>query len=98
MTGQTLPADVRAVLTQVFEEAADALEAGDTATARSLVSTGRTVTANKVPPGDRRAELLEGCRRVADVLAGDGNRGQRRALAAAYCRRLGRAVVATATD
>jgi hypothetical protein len=87
-----LPTDVRVVLSQVFTEAADALNGGDAATARSLVGTGRTVAETKVPPGERRAELLEGCRRVADVLDGEGNAADRQALAAAYCRRLARAV------
>lgn len=72
----------------MFEEAAVALRAGDVATARSLVATGRTVTENTVPPGEPRAELLAGCDRVADVLAGEGHPERRRALAAAYCRRL----------
>lgn len=83
-----IPADVQAVLSQLFAETADALSAGDDALALSLVDTAETVTTNKVPPGERRELLLEGCYRIEDVLDGESNASERRDLAAAYCRRL----------
>jgi hypothetical protein len=84
----TLPADVRAVLSQLFAEAEQAVSVGDSDTARSLIDSADTVTTNKVPAGEVRELLLDGCTRVEDVLDGDGNDDARRALAAEYCGRL----------
>lgn len=87
-----LPADVRAVLSQVFEAVPTELGRGETTAALSLVETARTVTTNKVPPGDRRQLLLSGCDRLETVVAGTGNHEDRVALAGAYCDSLSRLV------
>ncbi|MUV89305.1 hypothetical protein GJ629_04820 [Halapricum sp. CBA1109] len=80
-----IPADARAVLVQAFGEAERSLRSGDRETARALITTARTVATNKVPAGERRTRLLDGCERVVSILDGDGNGSDRRALAAEYC-------------
>ena len=59
-----VPSDVRAVLTQLFEEGVTAVEAGDYGTARQVTETARTVCRTKLPVGQRRSRLLHGCDRV----------------------------------
>lgn len=80
-----LPADVEAVLSQVFERVPAAMDRGESETALALVETARTVTTNKLPPGDTREILLSGCDRLAAVVSGTGNTEARQALAAEYC-------------
>jgi hypothetical protein len=87
-----IPADARVVLAQSFGEAERSLRSGDRETARALVATARAVSTNKVPAGERRTRLLDGCDRIVSILDGDGNGSDRRALAAEYCGALRRTV------
>lgn len=65
-----IPADIRAVLTQLFAEGRRSLGDGDVATARDIVASARTIVRNKLPEGERRERLLHGCARVASLLDG----------------------------
>lgn len=69
-----LPSDVRAVLTQLFEEGETAIVAGKFETARRTVDTAETVCQHKLPEGERRSRLLHGCDRVAVALDSTGDR------------------------
>lgn len=66
-----LPADVRAVLEQLFAEAETAFGNGEVAVGRSAVETASTVARYKLPEGELRAHLLHGCERV-ETAATDG--------------------------
>jgi len=81
-----LPADVEATLTQLLAEGADAVEAGDRETARSVVGTVETVTRNKVPESDLRERLVFGCGTVAALLDGDSPADADLTTAAGYLR------------
>lgn len=64
-----VPADVEAVLAQLFDEASEAFERGDVETGVSAVTTAATVTRNKLPESALREELLHGCERTEQVAA-----------------------------
>lgn len=66
---EDIPADVRAVLAQLFAEGRDALRAEDRETAVETVTTAETVATNKLPEGTFRDRLLHGCERVRRLLA-----------------------------
>jgi hypothetical protein len=55
------PADVLAVLAQLFAEGQASLTDGDVDTAREAVTSAETVVTNKLPEGDLRGQLLHGC-------------------------------------
>lgn len=63
-----VPHDVRASLTQLFDEAHAAASAGDDATATALLEAADTVAANKLPPGERRTMIRRGCEAATDAL------------------------------
>lgn len=72
-----MPADVRATLAQLFEEARVAAKGGETALAASVLESAETVVETKLPAGRRRERLQFGCREAREALpAGE--------LAAAY--------------
>jgi len=83
-----LPSDVRAVLTQLFEEGETAIRSAEFETARQTVGTAETVCRNKLPEGDLRSQLLHGCDRVAVAL--DSTEGRNPDTAAEYLRAMGR--------
>jgi len=62
-----LPADVEAVLDQLFTEARAAFRDGDVETGVSAVETASRVARNKLPEGELRERLLYGCERVEAV-------------------------------
>ncbi|MBX0285144.1 hypothetical protein EGH22_02300 [Halomicroarcula sp. F28] len=64
-----LPSDVHAVLSQLLEETETAIQAGEFETARRTIDTATTVSQNKLPESDRRAQLLHGCGAVTDAIA-----------------------------
>ena len=66
-----LPSDVRAVLTQLVEEGKAAVVSSEFDTARQTVSTAETVSRNKLPESELRAQLLHGCERVSAALDDD---------------------------
>lgn len=66
-----LPADVRAVLTQLFGEARASADAGQYDAVRELLDTAETVVRNKVPDPEERDRLLAGCGTVRDSLGSD---------------------------
>ncbi len=84
-----VPADVDAVLAQLFDEASDAFEQGDVETGVSAVTTAATVTRNKLPKSTLREELLHGCERTEQVAAENSTVAAE--YAAAMGRRLARA-------
>lgn len=59
-----IPADVDAVLTQLFQEANDAFEDGNGETGTAAVRSASTVVTNKLPESNLRAQLLHGCERA----------------------------------
>jgi hypothetical protein len=63
-----LPADVVAVLAQLFDEGQTALADDDPATARETVDTAEEVATNKLPEGSLRGQLLHGCAEVRGLL------------------------------
>jgi len=68
-----VPSDVHAVLTQLFEETETAIRAEEYETARQTIETATTVSRNKLPESDLRAQLLHGCAEVtAEIGAEDG--------------------------
>ena len=64
-----VPSDVRAVLSQLFDETETAILAGEFDTARQTVETATTVSQNKLPEGELRAQLLHGCNEVTAAIA-----------------------------
>ncbi|MEF8827716.1 MAG: hypothetical protein V5A49_01700 [Haloarcula sp.] len=85
-----LPSDVHAVLTQLVEEGETAVDSAAFDTARQTVATAETVSRNKLPECDLRAQLLHGCEQVLTALsdqqpeaAAEYLRAMRRRLAAA---------------
>jgi hypothetical protein len=66
-----LPSDVHAVLTQLAEEGETAISGAEFDTARQAVATAETVSRNKLPACDLRAQLLHGCEQVHTALDED---------------------------
>jgi hypothetical protein len=72
MTGPPpLPADVRAVLTQLLGAAAESLAEEEYSTVRDVLDTVETVVRNKIPDPEERERLLAGCSTVRDSLDAD---------------------------
>lgn len=74
---EDLPADVLAVLAQLFAEAQESLADGDVDTAREAVTSAEAAATNKLPEGDLRGQLLHGCAQARALLdpetgGGDG--------------------------
>jgi hypothetical protein len=65
----TLPPDVHQTLTQLLDNAGEALERGEFETARRTVETAAVVTENKVPAGETKARLQHGYRELEPLLA-----------------------------
>jgi hypothetical protein len=68
-----IPADVAAVLTQLFGEAREAFERDDVETGVSVVTSAASVARNKLPESRLRARLLHGCERAEAVATADDN-------------------------
>lgn len=83
-----VPPDVQAVLTQLFTEGQTAISAGDTQTARDIVTTVETVVTNKLPESALRARLRHGCER--SLVALDATAEAEPAVAAGYFRAMKR--------
>ena len=66
-----LPSDVHAVLTQLASEGETAVDSAEFDTARQTVVTAETVSRNKLPEGELRAQLLHGCEQVRTALNND---------------------------
>ncbi|KAA9399845.1 hypothetical protein Har1130_01830 [Haloarcula sp. CBA1130] len=64
-----LPSDVHAVLTQLVDAGETAVTSAEFETARQTVSTAETVSRNKLPECDLRAQLLHGCEQVHTALS-----------------------------
>lgn len=65
---EDIPPDVIAVLSQLFEEAHEALEVDDNETCRQTIESAEEVATNKIPEGELRGQLLHGCQRVRRLL------------------------------
>jgi len=83
-----VPSDVRAVLSQLFEETETAILAGEFDTARQTVETATTVSRNKLPEGELRGQLLHGCSEVTSAIASED--GVESAIAVEYVRAMAR--------
>ena len=70
---EDVPADVRTVLTQLFAEGQQALEADDIDTCRQTIESAEDVATNKLPEGELRDRVLHGCERVRTLLDADGD-------------------------
>lgn len=68
---EDVPPDVNAVLVQLFEEGAQALEDGNDDTCLQSVESAESVVTNKLPEGELRGQLRHGCRRVRELLTSD---------------------------
>jgi hypothetical protein len=68
-----VPADVDAVLAQLFDEASDAFERGDVETGVSAVTSAASVVRNKLPESALRGRLLHGCERAEAVATAADN-------------------------
>ncbi|WP_336336664.1 hypothetical protein [Haloarcula brevis] len=68
---EDLPTDVHAVLTQLVEAGETAVVSAEFDTARRTVATAETVSRNKLPESELRAQLLHGCERARSTLADD---------------------------
>jgi len=67
--------DVMDVLAQLFDAGATALADGDADTGRQILTSAETVATNKLPEGEFRSRLLDGCREaLADL--DDGSFGR----------------------
>ncbi|MFC6757914.1 MULTISPECIES: hypothetical protein [Haloarcula] len=66
-----LPSDVHAVLTQLLDETEAAIQAEEFDTVRQTIETATTVSQNKLPESDRRAQLLHGCGAVTAAIAAE---------------------------
>jgi len=84
-----VPSDVHAVLTQLVEEGETAVTSAEFDTARQTVTTAETVSRNKLPECDLRAQLLHGCEQVHTALNNDCPDA-----AAEYLRAVGRRLAA----
>jgi hypothetical protein len=84
-----LPSDVHAVLTQLAEAGEAAVDSAELDTARQTVATAETVSRNKIPECDLRAQLLHGCEQVHTALNNDHPDA-----AAEYFRAMGRRLAA----
>jgi hypothetical protein len=60
--------DVMDVLGQLFEKGATALDDGDGDTAERILTSAETVATNKLPDGEFRSTLLDGCERALAAL------------------------------
>jgi hypothetical protein len=60
--------DVMDVLGQLFENGATALDGGNGDTAERILTSAETVATNKLPDGEFRATLLDGCERALVAL------------------------------
>lgn len=84
-----VPPDVASVLHQLFDAAQASEESLDTDEFRATVETAQTVTRNKLPESDLRAQLLHGTERVLvtrkydESVATEYIRGMQRRLAEA---------------
>lgn len=65
---EDVPADVEAVLLQLFEAGSEAAQDGDSVTARETVERAETVIANKLPESDLKSQLHHGCERAHEAL------------------------------
>jgi hypothetical protein len=74
-----LPADVRATLTQLFDEAAAATRERRSETATAALETAATVVENKVPESDTKRRLAHGCGRAVETVEAEP------LVAAEYC-------------
>jgi hypothetical protein len=83
-----LPADVRAVLEQLFAEAETAFRDGEPQVALSAVDTASTVARYKLPEGVLRAHLLHGCEQVEAATADENGTVVAAEYVAAMARRL----------
>lgn len=63
-----MPADVRATLEQLFEEARVAAKAGETDLADTVLESAGTVVETKLPAGQRRDRFDFGCRSAREAL------------------------------
>jgi hypothetical protein len=68
---RNLPSDVHAVLTQLAEAGEAAVDSAEFDTVRQTVATAETVSRNKLPECDLRAQLLHGCEQVHTALDND---------------------------
>jgi hypothetical protein len=68
---EDIPADVSAVLSQLFEEAREALAEGETGTCRQAIESAEEVATNKLPESEFREQVLYGCERVRRLLDGE---------------------------
>lgn len=84
-----LPSDVHTVLTQLVEAGEAAVDSAEFDTARQTVTTAETVSRNKIPECDLRAQFLHGCEQVHTALNND-----RPDVAAEYLRAMGRRLAA----
>ena len=64
---EDFPSDVKAVLGQLFREAREAFERGDTETGVASITSAATVARNKLPTGRLREQVLHGCERTEAV-------------------------------
>ena len=64
-----VPSDVHTVLAQLLDETETALRTGEFDTARRTVETATTVSRNKLPESELRAQLLHGCGEVTAAIA-----------------------------
>jgi len=82
-----VPADVGAVLAQLFGGASDAFERGDAETGVAAVTSAASVARHKLPAGTLRERLLHGCER-AEQAAVEGDLTVAAEYAASMARRL----------
>ena len=84
MSGEP-PSDVQAVLSQLVEAGETAVRSREFETAQQTVTSAETVSRNKLPAGDLRAQMIHGCSQVTDALDEDFPE-----TAAEYLRAMGR--------
>jgi hypothetical protein len=68
---EDIPADISAVLSQLFEEAREALREGETGTCLQAIESAEEVATNKLPESEFRGQVLHGCERVRHLLDGE---------------------------
>jgi hypothetical protein len=67
-----VPPDIESALSQLFREAREAFDGGDTETGVAAVTSAATVARTKLPEGPLRDRLVHGCERAENV-ATDGD-------------------------